>query len=214
MSITQELPRAGAVDRAAPLSLRQGRGRGRVGVSHFTAQSVGPGHGRALSYLPDEVDVKPRRVVEFVALQEKGEGVGAGCTGVTELGPAHGGELLLHLQRRKSGGGGDAAAQRSAWCTHAAGKSPTVQLGAKTRECLGSESEEDPGGCRLLSRLPPCPETFALPPGPSSCRLRSRGWAGDEPSGCPAPRRSADWHLLGRISPPPSCCCKIARWWH
>lgn len=190
MSITQELPWAQAVDHAALLSpappSRQGRGSGRVGTSHFTSRSMEAGGCRALSYLWDKVDVKPCHVVEFVALQEKGEGVGTGCTGITEVGPVHGGELLLHLQRWNCWGG--PPAQSSAWCTHTAGKSPTVQLGAKTWECLRLGSKKDLGGCRLLSHLSPCPEIFVLLPGPSSCRLRSRGWAVDEPSGCPAPR--------------------------
>lgn len=43
------------------------------------------------------MDVVPRLVVEFVALQQEGEGVGAGCTGVTEVGPVRSGELLLQL---------------------------------------------------------------------------------------------------------------------
>lgn len=43
------------------------------------------------------MDVVPRLVVEFVALQQKGEGVGAGGAGVTEVGPVCSGELLLQL---------------------------------------------------------------------------------------------------------------------
>lgn len=57
-----------------------------------------------LSYLLDKVDVRPCCVVELVALQEKGEDVGAGCAGVTELGPARRGEQLLHLHRWENKG--------------------------------------------------------------------------------------------------------------
>lgn len=43
------------------------------------------------------MDVVPRLVVEFVAVQQEGEGVGAGGAGVTEVGPVCSGELLLQL---------------------------------------------------------------------------------------------------------------------
>lgn len=110
VSVTRELlnwsfslPRAWAGDRAVPISPdpppQQGRGRGRVGASHFTAQSMEACICQVLSYLPDKVDVEPCLVVEFVAPQEKGEGVGIGCAGITEVGSVHGGEVLLHLQR-------------------------------------------------------------------------------------------------------------------
>lgn len=72
-----------------------GRLRGdHVGEIEHVTQS--PAH-ICVSNLPDEVDVRPCCDVEFVALQQEGEGVGAGCAGITDLGPARCGEQLLHL---------------------------------------------------------------------------------------------------------------------
>lgn len=106
-----------------------------------------------LSYLLDKVDVRPCCVVEFVALQKKGEGVGAGCAGVTELGPARRGEQLLELQRGENRGRLDT---NSAGCAHNE-EQPLSAAGSKDWE-----RKETPGVCRLLSHLSPGAETFVL----------------------------------------------------
>lgn len=175
MSVTQELPWARAVDRAAPLSpappSRQGRGRGRgrVVASHFTAHREGAGGCRALSYLPDEVDVKPRRVVEFVALQEKGEGVEAGCAGVTEVVPVHGGELLLHLQRWKSRGGTASTEQRAVHPR--CGEEPHRAAASEDPGVPGLGEQGGPG--RLQAALPSLSLSRDLCAPPSSLQLPS-----------------------------------------
>lgn len=171
----------GTVGRAAPLSAAPPSWQGRVSTSHFMAQGVEAGGCWALSYLPDEVDAEPRHVVESVALQEKGEGVGAGCAGIAEVGPADGGELLLHLRRWKNR---VAASTEQCWGSSEhphCGEEPHNEAASKDQRNSGLRRKEDLGGCRLLSRLSPCPETA-----------------------------QQGWQLLRRISPSPSCWCRTA----
>lgn len=169
MSAAQELPWVRAVGPCCPgipcPQQQQGGHKAPPGTEREA------GGCRTLLYLLDKVDVGPRRVVELVALQEKGEAVGAGCAGVTELGPARHGEQLLQLQSGENRG---RLHTEQCWvCPR--WEQPLTAPGSKDWQ-----SKEAPGaaGCSpipLQVQRPLCSSWL-------SPAVHSRGWVVDEPS--------------------------------
>ena len=177
------------VDCANPSSCTPGTGSGEAKACKLCEAAV---KLRVPSHLLSEVDVKPCLVVKFVALQQEGEDVGAGRTGVTEVDPVPGGKVLLQLQMRKSKVG--MHVQSNARCTHIVGK---VQPGAKT---WGARSMWEDAGYSSTQLRDLCAPSSS-PSGPFTQQRTGCGQT-PKPRGAQAEQdKGRDQQLLGRISP-------------
>lgn len=190
------------VDCANPSSCTPGTGAGQAQACRLCEAAV---KLRVPSHLLSEVDVEPCPVVKFVALQQEGEDVGAGCAGVTEVDPVPGGKVLLQLWMRKSKVG--LHVQSNAQCTHIVGK---AQPGAKT---WGARSTWEDAGCSPTQPRDLCAPSSS-PSGPSA-QQRTGCEQTPEAHGAQAEQdKGRDQQLLARISPSSNFWSRISRQCH